>query len=133
MGERIQYLKMLSETAGSIKMLIIGYLVRLFPAIIGLIGAIIDSSILFAIGGGLCVAIHVGLFFRGTFMPLGRILLIYLFCSFILFNDYYQGFIWGSLLATFFEMLYNVYKTFKSINYFAKQPDPDKTKEKFLL
>ena len=110
-------------------MLIIGYLSRLFPAIIGLIGASIDSSILFAIGGGLCVFIHVALFFRGTFMPLGRILLIYLFCSFILFNDYYQGFIWGSLLATFFEMLYNVYKTFKSINYFAKQPDPDKTKE----
>lgn len=101
-----------------IKTLIKGYLFRLFPAIIGLGGALFEIPEVFYVGGILCLAIHIILFFRESLKPVLFIIGIYLGAFLLLLN--FTGILWGAIISTFFEMVYNGIKTYLAIRTIKK-------------
>lgn len=92
------------------KLLVISYILRLFPAIIGLVGTLINSTMIFYIGGIICLSVHFIFFFRESLRPILFIIIIYLVSFLILMN--FEGIILGAIVSTFFEMLYHSIKTF---------------------
>lgn len=96
-----------------IKTLSWSYLLRLSPAILGILGVALKSSIIFYIGGIFCLLLHIVFFFRETLRPIFLIILIYLISTVVIGG--FAGFIWGSILSTLFEMSYHGVKTYISI------------------
>jgi len=96
------------------KMLLTTYLLRLSPAIIGLLGVIFNFSVLFFIGGMICFVLHILFFFRQTLRPISFIILIYV--GAFLISQHFNGIIWGALISTCFEMLYHGIKTYFALN-----------------
>lgn len=90
------------------------YMLRLLPAIIGLLGVIFNSFTFFYIGGIICIALHLIFFLRETLKPITIIILIYLVAFLISMN--FIGIMWGALISTLFEMLYHGIKTYRSLH-----------------
>lgn len=91
------------------KTLIKGYIFRLLPAIIGLGGALFEIPEVFYVGGIICLAIHIILFFRASLKPVLFIIGIYLGAFLLLLN--FTGILWGAIISTIFELIYHGIKT----------------------
>lgn len=96
------------------KILVMSYVLRFSPSILGLLGVVFNSFTIFYIGGIICIALHIIFFLRETLKPITIIILISLVAFLTSMN--FIGIMWGALISTLFEMLYHGIKTYRSLH-----------------